>query len=298
MTFNRLYTYLLTEHSMTSQLHLHLLALVPVDPEEEPWVLRVRYAIGYPVCPVVRQALFLGHRLQATGTDRQLHVEATAVLEEVIPEDACRLVGTSFSPHHRGLDVSQVAYLVGRVALRHIELLAGAKQVHPGPAHLERKKVRFKNRYALTFFLRKHKDIFAFLPFPDTRRRWYLKHFPKEDTNPFILHYIDVTMTTIASQITSLTVVLNRLFRRKSKKTPKLCVTGLCAGNSPGPVNSPHKGPVTRKMIPFDDVIMCIMNTVGVDDTVTGSLGIDWCKQCLARPDSMAKSKTAVSPMC
>ena len=30
----------------------------------------------------------------------------------------------------------------------------------------------------------------------------------------------------------------------------------LCAGNWPGPVNSPHKGPVTRKMFPFDDVIM------------------------------------------
>ena len=35
-----------------------------------------------------------------------------------------------------------------------------------------------------------------------------------------------------------------------------LRVTGLCAGNSPGPVNSPHKGPVTRKMFPLDDVIM------------------------------------------
>ena len=28
--------------------------------------------------------------------------------------------------------------------------------------------------------------------------------------------------------------IINRLFRRRSKKTPKLCVTGLCAGNSPG----------------------------------------------------------------
>ena len=28
--------------------------------------------------------------------------------------------------------------------------------------------------------------------------------------------------------------LLNRLFRRTSKKTPKLRVTGLCAGNSPG----------------------------------------------------------------
>ena len=50
--------------------------------------------------------------------------------------------------------------------------------------------------------------------------------------------------------------LLNRLFRRRSKKTSKLCVTGFCGGNSPGPVNSPHKGPVTRKIFPFDDVIM------------------------------------------
>ena len=70
-------------------------------------------------------------------------------------------------------------------------------------------------------------------------------------------HYNEVIMTTVASQITSLTIVYSiRLFRRRSKKTSKLRVTGLCAGNSPGPVNSPHKGPVTRKMLPFDDVIM------------------------------------------
>ena len=50
--------------------------------------------------------------------------------------------------------------------------------------------------------------------------------------------------------------LLNRLFRRRSKKTSKFRVTGLCVGNSPGPVNYPHKGPVTRKMFPFDDAIM------------------------------------------
>ena len=50
--------------------------------------------------------------------------------------------------------------------------------------------------------------------------------------------------------------LLNRLFRRRWKKTSKLRVTGFCVGNSPGPVNSPHKGPVTREMFPFDNVIM------------------------------------------
>ena len=52
--------------------------------------------------------------------------------------------------------------------------------------------------------------------------------------------------------------LLNRLFGRRSKKTSKLRVTGLCVGNSPGPVNSPHKWPVTRKMFIFDDVIMVL----------------------------------------
>ena len=50
--------------------------------------------------------------------------------------------------------------------------------------------------------------------------------------------------------------LLNRSFRRRSKKTSKLRVTGLCAVFHRGPVNSPHKWPVTRKMFPFDDVIM------------------------------------------
>ena len=57
-------------------------------------------------------------------------------------------------------------------------------------------------------------------------------------------------MTTMASQITSLTVV------HRSKKTSKLRVIGLCAGGHRSPVNSPQKGLVTRKMFPFDDVIM------------------------------------------
>ena len=57
--------------------------------------------------------------------------------------------------------------------------------------------------------------------------------------------------------------LLSRLFGRRSKKTSKLRVTGFCAGIRRGPVNSPHKWPVTRKMFPFDDVIMwCLGSTI------------------------------------
>ena len=71
-------------------------------------------------------------------------------------------------------------------------------------------------------------------------------------------------MTTMASQITSLTVVYSNKFRRRSKKPSKLRVTGLCVGNSPGPVNSPHKGSVTRKMFPFDDDLIMIYCTCNI----------------------------------
>ena len=70
-------------------------------------------------------------------------------------------------------------------------------------------------------------------------------------------------MTTMTSQITSLTVVYSTVYsdadQRKHQSSASLA---FCVGNSPGPVNSPHKGPVTRKMFPFDDVIMCPWNLV------------------------------------
>ena len=55
--------------------------------------------------------------------------------------------------------------------------------------------------------------------------------------------------------------LLNRLFRSRSKKTSKLHVTWLCAGNSP--VTGEFPAHITRKMFPFDDVIMLTMTSVG-----------------------------------
>ena len=70
-------------------------------------------------------------------------------------------------------------------------------------------------------------------------------------------HYDDVIMDTIASQITSLTIVYSIVYsdadERKHQSSASL---GFVRGIHRGPVNSPHKWPVTRKMFPFDDVIM------------------------------------------
>ena len=75
---------------------------------------------------------------------------------------------------------------------------------------------------------------------------WVTEHVPSSDTHRAICNCL-----------------LNRLFRHRSKKTSKLPVTGLCDGKSLVTGEFPHKGPVTRKMLPFDDVMMaCGLNAI------------------------------------
>ena len=64
-------------------------------------------------------------------------------------------------------------------------------------------------------------------------------------------------MNAMASQITGvLIVLLKHLFRHRLKKISKLCVIGLCESFHRCPVNSPHKGTVTRKVFPFDGIMV------------------------------------------
>ena len=70
-------------------------------------------------------------------------------------------------------------------------------------------------------------------------------------------HYNDVIMSAMASQITSLTIVYSTVFsgadQRKHQSSASLA---FVRGIHRWPLNSPHKGPATRKMFPFDDAIM------------------------------------------
>ena len=64
-------------------------------------------------------------------------------------------------------------------------------------------------------------------------------------------------MDEIASQITSLTIVYSIVYSDADQRKHQSSVSpAFVRGIHRGPVNSPHKWPVTRKMFPFDDVIM------------------------------------------
>ena len=74
-----------------------------------------------------------------------------------------------------------------------------------------------------------------------------------------VSYYNDVTMSAMASQITSSFIVCSTVCsgadqRKHQSSVPLAFVKGIHRW----PVDSPHKGPVTRKMFLFDDVIMLL----------------------------------------
>ena len=75
--------------------------------------------------------------------------------------------------------------------------------------------------------------------------------------NVFTLHNNEVIMGTTVSQITSLTIVYSIVYsctdQRKYQSSASLV---FVRGIHRWPVYSPHKWPVTRKIFPFDDVIV------------------------------------------
>ena len=75
-----------------------------------------------------------------------------------------------------------------------------------------------------------------------------------------ISYYSDVIMVAMASQITSRQTVCSTACPGPDQRKHQSCAfVAFVRGIHWWPVNSPHKGPVTRKMFPFVDVIMsCI----------------------------------------
>ena len=72
-------------------------------------------------------------------------------------------------------------------------------------------------------------------------------------------HYDDIIMDMIASQTTSLVVVYSIVYSGVDQsKHQSSASLAFVWGIHRGPVNSPHKWPVTRKIFPFDDVIMIL----------------------------------------
>ena len=76
-------------------------------------------------------------------------------------------------------------------------------------------------------------------------------------------HYSDAIMSAMASQITGVPIVFSTVCSgADQRKNQSFASLAFVRGIHRWPVNSPHKGPVTRKMFPFDDVIMVAIHSV------------------------------------
>ena len=71
------------------------------------------------------------------------------------------------------------------------------------------------------------------------------------------MYYSDVIMGAVASQITDVSIVcLNVCSGADQRKHQSSASLAFVRGTHRWSVDSPYKGPVTRKMFPLDDVIM------------------------------------------
>ena len=76
-------------------------------------------------------------------------------------------------------------------------------------------------------------------------------------------------MGAIASRITGVPVVYSSICSgADQRKHQSFAPLAFLRGIHWWPMKSPHKGPVTRKMFPFDHVIMCIMDVRAITDAV------------------------------
>ena len=102
-----------------------------------------------------------------------------------------------------------------------------------------------------------------------------------------IFHYSYVIVGGTASQIIRLAIVYSTVYsgtdRRKHQSSASLV---FVRGIHRWPVNFPHKRPLTRKMFPFDDVIMqnvCVLEAMPVNIESVNANAAAYCS-CVTLP--------------
>ena len=92
---------------------------------------------------------------------------------------------------------------------------------------------------------RKNELIISWLPMNEWHQEYWLSY------------HSDATMSAMASQITGVSIVYSNFCSGADQREHQSSVSlTFVRGIHRWPVNAPHKGPVTRKIFPFDDVIM------------------------------------------
>ena len=114
-------------------------------------------------------------------------------------------------------------------------------------------------------------------------------------------HYSDNERDGISNHW-HLNCLFDHLLRCRSKTTSKLCTTGLCEGNPPWPVDSPHKGPVMWKMFPFNTKLLTLFQVYSTwefaGQLISHQCNLYWNTNFLFQEKKQLKMSTELCPFC
>ena len=100
------------------------------------------------------------------------------------------------------------------------------------------------------------------------------------------VHYSDVIMKAMASQITSITIAYSAFYSSADqRKHQSSALLAFVRGINRWPLNSPHKGPVTRKYVPIlwrHPVLLVVQRLCQLTVTSEKTFSSETCKtvQC------------------
>ena len=110
-------------------------------------------------------------------------------------------------------------------------------------------------------------------------------------------HYSDVIMSAMAPHFTGVSIAYSSVCsgadQRKHKSSASLAF--MRREFHRWPVNSPHKGPVTRKLVPFDDVIMTKLCAYFMEPTEGGHISQSMYPRYSPAPDNVLSSQEATN---
>ena len=130
-------------------------------------------------------------------------------------------------------------------------------------------------------------------------QEWPLLKIVNDDAlNPQVLHIIsDAIMGAVLYQITSLAIVYSTVYSGTDKKTHQNSTSlAFVRGIQRWPIYSPPNWPVARKLFPFDDVIVFILNRGWLIVPFTRGSSLDRASMIAPKLKQVLKSSVLIQP--
>ena len=189
-------------------------------------------------CAMIELTASITDSLRTTSRDAECFIHNKEHAFESSPSDRKQNGGALFSSDGWWGESSRVLWRCAILCILRVVLIL--KSIKCSINTYDHRKYRFFVRIVYSLKMTKHDNISAliFLQF-------FIRKIEQQNEKLYLIYWWICYFDTLESKSSKLTTM-----------QIKENVTGLCSGNWTVTGEFPHKWPVTRKMFPFDDVIM------------------------------------------